>query len=167
MATAEQSDHSTPETVVRNWAYSVRICGARPRSQPLIYSPPVMPTPHTQRPLVPSPRYGPAIPPLRPQQSFPQPAPTTDPRQQTTTRALTHHLLGVHEPQHTKYTPFFPHQYRLHSRLPVSQRALHEAHSPHLPAEDLTLPHQHTKFHTGHKDHYSDFMNLQTFSAWH
>ena len=63
VATAEQSGHSTPETVVPNWAYSGRIRGPRPRSQPLVYPPPVMPTPHTQRPLVPSPRYGPALPP--------------------------------------------------------------------------------------------------------
>ena len=38
-----------------------------------------MPTPHTQRPPVPSPRYGPALPPLRPQQSFPQPPPNNRP----------------------------------------------------------------------------------------
>ena len=43
VATAEQSGHSTPETVVPNWAYSGRIRGARPRSQPLVYPPPVMP----------------------------------------------------------------------------------------------------------------------------
>ena len=30
VATAEQSGHSTPETVVPNWAYSGRIHGARP-----------------------------------------------------------------------------------------------------------------------------------------
>ena len=36
-----------------------------------------MTTPHTQRPPVPSPRYGPTIPPLRTQQTFPQP-PTYD-----------------------------------------------------------------------------------------
>ena len=72
VATVEQSGHSTPETVVPNWAYSGRIRGARPQSQPLVYPPPVMPTPHTQRPPVPSPRYGPALPPLRPQQSFTQ-----------------------------------------------------------------------------------------------
>ena len=35
VATAEQSGQSTPETVVPNWAYSGRIRGARPRSQPL------------------------------------------------------------------------------------------------------------------------------------
>ena len=71
VATAEQSGHSTPENVAPNWAYSGRIRGP----QPLVYPPPVMPTPHSQSPLVPSPRYGPALPPLRPQQSFPQPSP--------------------------------------------------------------------------------------------
>ena len=69
VATAEQSGHSTPETVAPNWAYSGRIRGA------LVYPPLVMPTPHTERPPVPSPRYGPAMPPLRPQQLFPQPPP--------------------------------------------------------------------------------------------
>ena len=73
----DQSGHSTPETVVPNWPYSDRIRGPRPRSQPLVYPPPVMPTPHThththkhthtQRPPVPSPQYGPTTPPLRPQ----------------------------------------------------------------------------------------------------
>ena len=38
-----------------------------------------MPTPHTQRPPVPSPRYGPTIQSLRPQQPFPQPAPYDQP----------------------------------------------------------------------------------------
>ena len=69
----EQSGHSSPETVVPNWAFSGRIRGSQPRSQPLVYPPPVMPTTHQQRPTVPSPRYGPTIPPLRPQQSFVQP----------------------------------------------------------------------------------------------
>ena len=75
VATAEQSGHSTPETVIPNWAYSGRIRRPRPRSQPLVYQPPVMPTSHTQRPLVSSTRYGPALTPLRPQPSFPQPPP--------------------------------------------------------------------------------------------
>ena len=79
VVTAEQSDHSTPQTVIPNWAYSGRIRGPRPRPQPLFYPPPVMPTPHTQRPPVSSPRYGPALPPLRPQQSFPQPPPYDQP----------------------------------------------------------------------------------------
>ena len=56
VATAEHSGHSTPETDVPNWAYSDRLRGARPRSQPLVYPSPVMPTPHTQCPPVPSPR---------------------------------------------------------------------------------------------------------------
>ena len=102
VATVEQSGHSTPETVVPNWAYSVRILGARPRSQPLVYPPPVMPTPHTQRPPVPSPRYDPALPPLRPQQSFPQPPPTTKPCQKTTNGLLIPQLGGAHGQQHTK-----------------------------------------------------------------
>ena len=108
VATAEQSGHSTPETIVPNWAYSVRIRGPRPQSQPLVYPPSVMPTPHTQCPPVPSPSYGRALPPLRPQQPFPQPPPTTNPRQPTTTCALIPHLGGAHVQHHTKYIPFVP-----------------------------------------------------------
>ena len=78
VATAEESSDSTPEAVVPNWAYSGRLRGAQPRSQPRVYPLPVMPTPHTQRPPVSSPQYGPAIPPLRPQPSFPQPPSTID-----------------------------------------------------------------------------------------
>ena len=70
-AITKQSGRPTPETVVPNWAYSGRIRGSRPRSQPLLHPQPVMPTPSSQRPHVPSPRYGPTIPPLRPQPSFP------------------------------------------------------------------------------------------------
>ena len=69
-----------------------------------------MPTPHTQRPLVPSPRYGPTIPPLRPQLPFPQPPPSIDQRQPATTRVLIPHLRGAQGQQHTKYIPFAPHQ---------------------------------------------------------
>ena len=36
VAKAEQSGHPTSETVVTNWAYSGRIRGARPQSQPLV-----------------------------------------------------------------------------------------------------------------------------------
>ena len=73
----EQSGHSTTKTVIPNWAFLGRIRGSRPRSQPLMYPPPVMPTPHPQRPTVSSPLYGPTIPLLRPQQLLPQP-PTYD-----------------------------------------------------------------------------------------
>ena len=102
----EQSGQSTPETVVPNWAYSGRIRRSRPRSQPLVYPPPVMPTPHTQRPPLPSPRYGPTIPPLRPQQPFPQPPtydrptstdnyPCTDPSPRRRPRATAHEIYPV------------------------------------------------------------------------
>ena len=104
----EQSGHPTPETVVPNWAYSRRIRGSRPHSQSLVYPPPVMPTPHThtQRPPVPSPRYGPFIPPLWPQQPFPRPPtydrststgnyPCTDPSPRRRPRATTHEIYPV------------------------------------------------------------------------
>ena len=106
VATAGQSSHSTPETVVCNWAYYGRIRVARLRSQPLVYPTPVMPTPHTQRPPVPSPRYGPALPHLRPQQSFFQPSPYnqptstdnypyTDPSLRRRPRATAHEIYPV------------------------------------------------------------------------
>ena len=47
VATVEQSGRSTPETFVPNWAYTERIREPRPQSQPLVYPPPVMSTPHT------------------------------------------------------------------------------------------------------------------------
>ena len=72
----------------------------------MIYPPPLMPTPHTQRPPVPSPRYGPAIPPLRAQPPFPQPPlcarPTstdnyhcTDPSPRKRPRATAHEIYPV------------------------------------------------------------------------
>ena len=102
----ELSGHSTPETVISNWANSGRIRGSRPRSQPLVYPPPVMPTPHPQRALVSSPRYGPTIPPLRPQQPFPQPPtydrptstdnyPCTDPSPRRRPGATAHEIYSV------------------------------------------------------------------------
>ena len=106
VATTEQSGHSTPETVIPNLAYSGRIRGHRPRSKPLVYPPPVMPTPHIQPPLVPSPRNGPALPPLRPQISFSQPPhynrptstdnyPCTDPSLRRRPRATAHEIYPV------------------------------------------------------------------------
>ena len=123
-----------------------------------------MPTPHTQRPPVPSPRYGPALPPLRPQQSFPQPPPTTDPRELTTTLARNPHLRGVHGQRHMKSTLSALRRCRLHNRLLATRQALHEDHSPNPPAEGQTLSCQHTAFHTGHKDLISDSTISQTLS---
>ena len=163
VATAEQSGH---EMVVYNWANSVRIRGARPRSQPLVYLPPVMLTPRTQRPSVTSPRYGPALPPLRPQQSFPHPPPhTTDLRQLTITLALTPHLGGLHGQQHMRSTRFALRRYKLHNRLLATQQTLPEAHSPHPLAEGQTLSRQHTAFPTVHKDLISHSTSSQTLSA--
>ena len=65
-----------------------------------------MPTPHTQCPPVPSPQYGPIIPPLRPQQSFPQPLPydrptstdnyrCTDPSPRRRSRVTSHEIYHV------------------------------------------------------------------------
>ena len=123
-----------------------------------------MQTPHTQRPRVPSPRYGQAIPPLRPQQSFPQPPPYERPTSYTTNnyRVLTPHPGSGHEPQHTKYTQFVLHQYRLHSHLLVTQRALHDAHSPHpLVQKEIPLR-RHKASPTGHRDQISDSTSSRT-----
>ena len=75
VAEAEQSGRSTSETVVPNWAYSGRVRGPRPRSQPLVYPTPAMPTPITQCPSVPPLGFGPTIPSLQPQPTIPQPPP--------------------------------------------------------------------------------------------
>ena len=109
-----------------------------------------MPTPHTQLPPVPSPRYGPALTPLRPQQSFPQPPPTTDPRQLTITLARTPHLRDVHGQQPMKSTRFNFCRYRLHNRLLDTQQDLPEVHSHHPPTEGQTPLCQHTAFYIGH-----------------
>ena len=45
---AEWSNCSTLETVVPNWAYTGRVSGRRPRSQPLVYPPQHMPTQASQ-----------------------------------------------------------------------------------------------------------------------
>ena len=76
-----------------------------------------MPTPHTQHPLVTSPRYGPALPHLRPQPSFPQPPtydrptstdnyPCTDPSPRRRPRATAHESYPVRSsPIQTSQSP--------------------------------------------------------------
>ena len=102
----EKTGHSTPETVIPNWEYSSGIRGPRSRSQPLVYPPPVMPTPHPQRQLVSSLRNRPIIPPLRPQQPLPQPPtyerptsmdnyPCTDPSPKRRPRVTAHEIHFV------------------------------------------------------------------------
>ena len=104
VAIAEQSRHSTPETVFPNLAYFGRCRGSRPRSQPLEYSPPVIPTSSTQRPQAPQSRYGSTILPLQPQPSFQQrffcdrPTgnyPCTDPSPRRRPRATAHVIYPV------------------------------------------------------------------------
>ena len=105
----EQSGNSTPETFVPNWAASGRILGPQPRSQPLVYTPPVFPTPPQQRQPASSPRYGPTIPPLMPHQSFVQPPyyrptstdsyPCTDPSPRKRPRATRHETYPARSPQ--------------------------------------------------------------------
>ena len=132
-----------------NWAYSGRIRGPRPRSQPLVYPPPVLPAPHTQRPPLSSPRYGPAIPTLRPKPSFPQP-PIYD-RPKTTIYAPTLHPGDVHELQHTKFIQFVPLPYRLHKCMRVTLKAPQEAHRPHLPVAEEIILLSHKGSSTNHK----------------
>ena len=117
IAIVEQSGRSTTQTVVPNWAYSGRIRGLRPRSHPLVYPPPVMPTPLSQQPRVPSPRYGPTIQPLQPQASFSQPPPYDRPTS-TDNYPFTDPSPGdARESQQTRSTLFVPHQFRVHSHL--------------------------------------------------
>ena len=124
-----------------------------------------MPTPHTQRLPVPSPRYGPALPPLRPQQTFSQPPPydqptstdnypCTDPSPRRRPRATAQEIYPVRSsPIHASQSP------ARHTTSPP------EAHSPHPPADGLTLSRQHAAFHTGHEDPISDSTSLQTLLA--
>ena len=106
--------------------------GSRPRSQPLVCPPSVMPTPHTQRPSVSSPRYGPAIPLLRPQPFIRQPPiydrpastdnyPCTDPSPRRRLRATAHEIYTVRSsPLQASQSP------ARHTSSPQ------EVHSPHL-----------------------------------
>ena len=105
----EQSGDSTPDTVVPNWATSGRIRGPQPLSQPLVYPPPVFPTPPKHRQPVSPPRNGPAIPLLMPKQSFVQPPydrptstdnyPCTDPSPRRRPRATKHETYPTRSPQ--------------------------------------------------------------------
>ena len=155
VATAEQSGHSTPETVVPNWAYSGRIRGAQPRSQPLVYPPPVMPTPHTQHTPVPSPRYGPALPPLRPQQSFREPPPydrptstdnypCTDPSPRRRPRARAHEIYRVRcSPIQASQSPARHTASPSRGPQPSSSRGWR---NPFAPTNEF---HEFTKYHPG------------------
>ena len=105
----EQSGTSTPGTMVPNWAASGRIRGPQPRSQPLVYPPPVFPTPPQHRQPVSSPRYGSTIPSLMPQQSFVQPPydrptstdnyPCTEPSARKRPPATRHETYPAQSPQ--------------------------------------------------------------------
>ena len=157
VATAEQSGRSTPETVVPNWAYSGRIRGSRQRSQPMVYPPPVMPTPLTQRPPVPSPWYGPTIPPLRPQQPSPQPPPYdrptstdnypfTDPSLRRLPLARVQEIYPVRSPP-----------------IQASQSpARHEAQSTHPLVQNEIPLRRHKASPTGHRDQISDSTSSRT-----
>ena len=113
----EQSGTSTTEIVVTNWACSSRVRGARLRSEPLVYPPQFLPTPRPQHPPVSSLRYGPSIPPLRPQKFFPQPPtydrltwtdnyPCTHPSPRRRPRATTHEIFPVRSsPKQTSQSP--------------------------------------------------------------
>ena len=166
VATAEQSVHSTPVMVVSNWAYSSRIRGPRPRLPPLFYPSPMMPTLHTQRPPVPSPRYSPALPPLRPEQSFPQPPPydrptsidnypCTDLSPRSRPRATAHEIYPV-----------------CSSPIQASQSpARHTASPPRGPQPSSSLGKSnpfaptHGIPHRSNKDPSSDSTSSQTLSA--
>ena len=70
------SGHSIPDKVVLNWAYSGRMRGPHPRSRPLTYPPPVMPTPASLPIGIYHSRFGvPKVLPPRVQPFFSQPPP--------------------------------------------------------------------------------------------
>ena len=161
----EKSGTSTPETVIPNWVFSGRVRGPQPSSEPLVYPPPVMPTPQTHRPPVSSPRYGPTIPPLRSRQTLPNRPPMTDPHPRTIIRAQTPHPEDALGPQHRRSCLYDLHPCRLHNHLPDIKRALLEAHSPHHLVVEETHLLRHKASLTDLKDQISGSMNSPTVSA--
>ena len=137
VAAAEQSDRSTPETVVHNWPFSCWVPGPRRRSQPLVSPPPVMSTPLTQPPSVASPRYGPTNPPLQPQSSFLNLHFTIDPPLRISTRVRTLCQGDAPGLWQMRFTQCAPRKFRPLSRLLHILLALHEAYSPHPHAVEV------------------------------
>ena len=118
-----------------------------------------MSTPTTQRPQVPSPRYGPALSPLRRQQALPQPPPCDRPTSTDIYPCTDPSPRRRPRQQRTRSIQFAPPRHRPHNRLLGTPRALLEAKSLHLPVDGPTFLRQHTAFHTGHKALTSDSMN--------
>ena len=136
----EQSGESTPETVVPNWAVSGRIRGTQPRSQSLVYPPPVFPTPPQSRPPISQPRYGPTIPPLMPvqqpivQSPYDRPTstdnyPCTDPSPKRRTRAIRHETYPARSPQ-VSQSPAHTGQSSSRGPQPSPSRALTNPFAP-------------------------------------
>ena len=102
---AEQSGASTPALVVPNSSYSDRPRCPNPRSRPLVYPPPVMPTPVSQPLRIHQSSIG-VHEFLPPQPPFPQPPsyfrptsnnnyPCTDPSEMRRPRAMAHEIYRV------------------------------------------------------------------------
>ena len=125
--------------------------------------PPVMPTPHTQRPPVPSPRYGPTITLLRPQQPFPRPPaydrpistdryPCTNPSHRRRPWAANHEIYPVRSStiqasqspaRHTASTSRGPKPSSSRGRgnpFAPSQGITHRSHGPIFRFYELTNP---------------------------
>ena len=125
---------STPETVLTSRAYLSRISCPRPRSQPLVYPPPVMPVPTSQPTNLQSQRYGvPTVPPPRPQPPFLQIPPydrqtstdnypCTDPSQRGRLMAIAHEIYPVRSSS-----------MQASCRLMGIRRDHQEDNSPHFP----------------------------------
>ena len=161
-----QSGHCTPETVVPNWAYSGMIRGARARSQPLGYPPPVASDASTAytTPAGTLTEVRPGSTTTKASTIFPKPTPydrrtstdnyrCSDPSPRRRPRATAHEIYPVRS-----------------SSIQISQSpARHTASSSRGPqpssSRGLSLSHQHTAFHKSHKDQISDSTSLQTLSA--
>ena len=138
----EQSGDSTPDTVVPNWAASGRILGPQPRSQPLVYPPPVFLTP----------RYlhqgtGPSFP-LSCHNRRLYNHRTIDPPPRTIIHARTHHRGDDLVPQSVRPTLPALLKYKLANHRQDTARVPHEAHSPHPPGEESTPFRRHKAFLT-------------------
>ena len=118
-----------------------------------------MPTPHTQRPPVPPPRYGRRYRlsgQNRPSRNHPLPI---NQHRGTIILVPSPHPEYAHERLHMKYIQSAPLRYRLHNRLLITPQDLQDTHRPRpLVAEENPL-HLHKRLSTGHKDQTSASTN--------
>ena len=134
--------------VVPNWAYSGRIRGSHPRSQPLIYPPTVMHIPVSQPMSIHQSRYGvPTVPPTR---LFLDLLLMISQHRPTTTHEQIAHHGDATELWQTRSTPYDRRRFRPHSRLLGIRPAHQEAHSPRPPNRECISSLPHKEYYTEH-----------------